>query len=184
MSSMMQTPWPAARTHEALAGLAEEYASAVLARQGLVTAIRNRLAQVAAELAPALREALAAERDCRDTLAAAVEGAPHMFARPRTRTVHGVRYGWQTGKAKIEIPDEAETIKRIERLPEGQGELLLQRKVSVYKPACLDLTAGDLRRLGIRQITGEDSVIVKVVDDATDKLVDALLADAAPEVTP
>ena len=102
-------------THEALAGLAEEYASAVLARQALVAATRNRLAQVAAEMAPALREALSAERGCRDTLAAAVEGAPDLFVRPRTRTVHGVRYGWQTGKPRIEIPDEAETIRRIEK---------------------------------------------------------------------
>lgn len=166
-------------THEALAGLAEEYASAVLARQQLVTDTRARLAAIAAEMAPALRAALAAERDARDTLAGAVEGAPDLFARPRTRTTHGIRYGWQTGKARIEIPDEAETIKRIERLPQGQGELLLQRKVSVYKPACLDLTAADLRRLGIRQIEGEDSVVVRVMDDATDRLVDALLADVS-----
>lgn len=170
--------------HEALAGLAEEYASAVLARQQLVTATRKRLAEIAAEMAPALREAVTAERDCRDDLAAAVECAPELFHRPRTRTTHGIRYGWQTGKARIEIPDEAETIKRVEKLPQGQGELLLQRKVSVYKPACLDLTAADLRRLGIRQIEGEDSVIVKVMDDAVDKLVDALLADASEEVGP
>lgn len=170
-----------ATTHEALAGLAEEYASAVLARQQLVAATRKRLAEIAAEMAPALREALSAERDCRDTLAGAVEAAPELFAKPRTRTVHGVRYGWQTGKARIEIPDETETIRRIERLPDGQSELLLQRKVSVYKPAVLDLTAADLRRLGIRQVPGEDSVIVKVVDDATDRLVDALLADASEE---
>ena len=169
-------------THEALEGLAQEYASAVLARQQLVTATRNRLAQVAAEMAPALREAIAAERDCRDDLAAAVECAPELFRKPRTRTTHGIRYGWQTGKARIEIPDEAETIRRIERLPEAQSVLLLQRKVSVYKPACLDLTAADLRRLGIRQIEGEDQVVVKVMDDAVDKLVDALLADASEEV--
>lgn len=172
-----------ATTHEALAGLAEEYASAVLARQQLVAATRKRLAEIAAEMAPALREAVSAERDCRDHLAAAVECAPELFRRPRTRTTHGIRYGWQSGKARIEIPDEARTIALIEKLPEAQSVLLLQRRVSVYKPACLDLTAADLRRLGIRQVAGEDQVIVKVMDDAVDRLVDALLADASEEVT-
>jgi hypothetical protein len=166
-------------THESLAGLAEEYASAVVARQALVAATRKRLAEVAAEMAPALREAIGAERGCRLALEQAVSCAPHLFDRPRTRVTHGIRYGWRTTSAVIEIPDEAATVAKIERLlPEEQQALLLRRTVRVHKPAVLDLTAADLRRLGIRQVPGEDGVIVKPLADDTDRLVDALLADA------
>jgi hypothetical protein len=165
-------------THELMAGLAEKYASAVLCRQELQTVLRRRLQLVADELAPVLREALRTERDSRDDLAAAVEQAPQLFARPRTRTVAGIQYGWRTGKPQIEVPDEAKTITLIRKLlPEGQQVLLIRTLEHVHKPAVLDLTAADLRRLGIRQSEPEDTIICKPVKDETDRLVAALLAD-------
>ena len=164
-------------THETLRGLAEEYGSAVCARQALVAATRTRLAEVAREMAPALREALGAERALREALVDAVGAVPELFDKPRTRTAGVVRYGWQTGKPSIDIPDPQATIRKIELLPHGQAELLLRRTVAVHKPGLLDLTVADLRRLGVRQIPGADSVVVKAIKDDTDRLVDALLAD-------
>ena len=168
-------------THESLRGLAEEYSSAVVARQGLVAATRARLAEVAREMAPALREALGAERALREALIEAVSAAPELFERPRTRTAGLVQYGWRTGKPSLDIPDPQATIRRIEALPDGQAELLLRRTTAIHKPGLLDLTAKDLRRLGVRQIDAEDAVVVKTIKDDTDKLVDTLLADTAVE---
>ena len=164
--------------HAHLTGLAEEYASAVLARQAITQAVRERLADVAREMRPALIEATVAERGTHAALLAAVESAPELFARPKTRTVGAVRYGWKSGRPSLDIPDPARTIAKIEALPQGQSELLLRRTVSVHKPALLDLTTGDLRRLGVRQIPGADAPFAQPVSDSVDKLVDALLAEA------
>jgi len=168
-----------APTHEQLTALAQEYASAVISRQAVVGALRRRLADVAAEMTATVSAAVAAERDCRDALETAVEDAAVLFVKPRTRTVCGIRYGWTKGKARIEIPDEDETVKRIERLlPEEQQVLLLRRTVKVDRTAVKDLTTADLRRLAIVQHPGEDAVTVKVAEDAVAALVDTLLADA------
>lgn len=172
-------------THEQMSLLASDYAQAVLNRQALVAGCRARLRAIADEMAPAIHEAVAAERDRHDALAAAVEQAPELFSRPRTRTTAGIRYGYLAGKPKIDIPDEAKTIALIRKhLPEGQQVLLIRTKESVHKPAILDLTLQDQRRLGIRQIPGEDSVVVKPVSDDTDRLVQALLDDAAHQEDP
>lgn len=166
-------------THQTIEGLAAEYASAVEGRRALTAALRRRLLEVADELAPALREATAAERDCRAALVSAVEAAPELFAKPRTRTVHGVKYGWQTSKPRIEIPDEPRTLRLIrEHVDPAQQELLIQVRESVSKTAVLDLEARWLRKLGIVQHGGEDGVVVKPVQDAADKLVSVLLAEA------
>lgn len=170
-------------THQELEGMAAELATAVECRQRLTVALRQRLLAVAAELAPALREAAGAERDCCDALLEAVRGAPDLFAKPRTRTVHGIRYGWQLGKPSIEIADEAKTIKRIrETVNAAQQELLIRVTERVDRRAVLDLTAADLRRLGIRQLPGEDLPVVSLPKDGVDRLVETLLAEQA-EVT-
>ena len=174
-------PGPEVLTHPALEALAERYAQAADARRDRQAALRARLLHAASELLPALRAASAAERDAHDALLAAVTAAPDLFVRPRTRTVHGVKYGWQTGKASIDIPDEARTLRLIRtKLPEDQQVLLIRVKEAVERRAVLDLTAQDLRRLGIVQVPGQDAPLVSLPKDAVDKLVDTLLA-ASPD---
>lgn len=168
----------AASTHQELEGLAAEYASAITCREQLTLALRRRLQEIADEMAPALREAIGAERGCKAALLEAVTGAPELFAKPRTRTLHGIKYGWQTGKASIRIADEARTIELIRRLvvPE-QHPALIVTKASVYKPGVLDLEEKTQRKLGIVQVPGQDAPLVKPITDAVDKLVDVLLAE-------
>lgn len=160
-------------------GLAAEYASALEGRRRLTGALRRRLLEIAEEMAPALREATAAERDCRDALFQAVEAAPELFARPRTRTVHGIKYGWQTGKASIHIEDEARSIGLIRKHADAaQQELLILTKESVSKAAVLDLETKWLRKFAIVQREGQETVICKPVKDSVDALVGALLAES------
>lgn len=169
-------------THHQLEGLAAELASAIEGRRRIEDRLRAQVHQIVSRLAPSLREAAAAERDCADELRNAVEANPGLFAKPRTRTVHGIKYGWQTGKPKISIPDEPKSIRLIrERLPEDQAALLIRTTESIVKPAVLDLTAQDLRRIAIQQEPGEETVIVKAMADSVDRLVQTLLADNAKQ---
>lgn len=171
-------------THQTLEGLAAEYASALECRRALTGALRRRLLEVAEELAPALREATAAEADCRAALRDAVEGAPGLFARPRTRVVHGIKYGWQLGKASVEIPDEPKTIRLIRQHTDpAQQELLIVRTERVHKPSVLDLETSWLRKLAIGYRAAQDAVVCRPVADSVDQLVGALLAEAAREVS-
>lgn len=114
-----------------------------------------------------------------DQLRAALQEAPALFAKPRTRTLHGVKVGFTKQPGKVVIDDEEAVIKRIRKLlPDAQAELLIRVRASVHKPAVYDLTAGDLKRLGITVTNDEDAVVIKPVDGEVDRLVNALLAEA------
>lgn len=159
------------------------YAGAVEARRQLAGALRQAALALAVEHGPALRAAVAAEADAHAALLAQVETRPDLYAgKRRSRTVAGVKFGWALGKPAIAMADEADTIRRIEAtVPEEQAALLINVTKKVAKAAVLDLTAGDLRRLRIVQVPGEDAPFARPVADDTDKLVAALLAEASQE---
>ncbi len=50
------------------------------------------------------------------------------------------------------------------------------------KEALANLTAAELKKLGISVTDGGDAVFIKPADSAVDKMVDALLKDATAEV--
>ena len=81
-------------------------------------------------------------------------------------------------RGKVVIDDESAVIARIRKLlPEEQAELLIRVRESVDRNAVCDLSAADLKRLGIRIADDEEVVIIKSVSSSLDRLVDALLKD-------
>lgn len=132
---------------------------------------------------PALRDALAACAQAETDLRQAVEASPaELWRRTRTRLVHGIRIGWIKSRGKVEWDDEAKVIERIRRLlPAEQAALLIRVREAVHKPAVYDLTAGDLKRLGIRIEDDCDVVVVKDVAGELDRMLERLLADLTEE---
>lgn len=129
-------------------------------------------AQHKAHLLNLVSEAAKAKQNLID----AINENPELFEKPRTQTLHGIKFGLQKQKGKTVIADEAKTIKKIrDLLPEDQGELLITVKESVHKSSVSDLTAADLKRLGITIESDTDKAIVKVMAGDVEKLVDALL---------
>lgn len=158
--------------------LTEAYADTRATLSDRVAVLRAELDALTRRELPDIRAAQAAAQDARDKLRAAIEAAPELFAKPRTRTLHGVRVGWMTGKARVEVDDEADTIARIRRLlPEAQAELLIRVKESVDRNAVGDLTTADLKRLRIRVQPGAEAIVIKPQDGQLDKLIKALLPD-------
>lgn len=118
----------------------------------------------------------------RADLLAAVVDSPALFVKPKSRVLHGVKCGYGTSKAKVEIDDEAAVIKRIRTLlPANQAELLIRVEESVHKPAVYDLAEEDLKRLGIRVKEGANVAFVTDTTEAVEKMVEALLADISTE---
>lgn len=139
----------------------------------------RELQELKAAHLPMLREALADVAIADAALRGAVERSPKtLWERVRTRVVHGVKVGWAKARGKVDWDDEAKVIERIRKLlPAEQAELLIRRKESVHKPAVYDLTAADLKRLGIRIADDCDQVVVKDTTGDLDRAVDALLAE-------
>lgn len=131
---------------------------------------------------PPLREALTALNAAEVILRDAVEASPPtLWQRVRTRLIHGIKLGWQKSRGKVEWDDEQKVIERIRRLlPAAQAELLIRPgKESVHRPGVYDLTAADLRRLGIRITDDCDSVVIRDQQGDINRLVDSMLTEIA-----
>lgn len=165
-------------THE-IEQLTREYAEARAYLAGVITTLQEELERVKHPVLPVIRSAVGQTAEKHAALRAAIEAAPELFVKPRTLTIAGVRVGFMKQRGQVVIEDEEAVIARIRKLlPEEQADLLIRVRESVHKPAVYDLTAADLKRLGITVTADADMVTIKPVDGEVDKLVAALLAEA------
>jgi len=149
----------------------DKLASAVQVLETEVQALKRR------EL-PTIKRALAGAAGAQDQLKAALEAAPELFEKPRTRVMHGIKVGFAKQKGCVSFDDEGAVIARIRKLlPADQSELLIRVRESVAKAAVYDLTTADLKRLGITVSDAGDALVIKPVDGEVDKLINALLKD-------
>lgn len=159
--------------------LAERYAKARRTLSSTVTELQQRIEAIKAEYIDAIRHEVGVAAEAHDELRAAIEAAPQLFDKPRTRVLSGVKVGITKQRGQVEMDDESKVIERIRTLlPAEQAELLIRVRESVQKSAVYDLTAADLKRLGIRITDDCDQVLIKPADSEVDKLVNSLLKDA------
>ena len=158
--------------------LATTYADRRKNLSDALTRLRDDLEAVRRAHLPEIRLHLGVAQAKRSELFCAIEDGRELFERPRTRVMGGIKVGLQKQRGRVEIADEEATIKRIRALlPEEQAELLIRVRESVHKPAVYDLTAADLKRLGIAVTDDTEVIVLKPADDALDQL----LAELLPE---
>ena len=166
--------------YERIAELAKVYFEAHGSLCERVDEIRERQLKAGKRLLPGLKKRIAAASAARDELRAAVEADPGLWAKPRTRALHGVKVGKRQLPGALEI-DEAAAPGLIKRcLPEKYSTLvkvetkLVKRAVANLKPAELARIGGQIAELG-------DETVIAIPKSAIDKLVEALLEDLDPE---
>ena len=129
-----------------------------------------------------IKKFVASAKDQQAQLRAALAASPELFTKPRTVVFHGIKVGYAKGKGKVVMDDEAKVIARIRaQLPADQVELLVRIEESVHKPAVYDLTAADLKRLGIQIVGDGDGIVIKDTTSDVDELVELLLKDTSED---
>ncbi len=175
MAAVMETP-PTASMRD-IQRLARDYADArdalaevtdeVRAIQRIAVRTRLRAIQTRAAKVSAAKEAL---RE-------AVDASRELFAKPKTQSAHGIKFGLRKSPGRVE-GDAAGAIARIEkRLPERAPQLI-RVKQELNKAGLLTLTAQELAALGVAVVDTDDKVVVQAAAGELDALVEALLADA------
>lgn len=147
----------------------------------IVSALNTALEALKKPEMPRLRRAVARAAELHDELKALIEATPDLFQKPKTVTFHGIRLGYIKGKGKIEWDDPDQVVRLIEKHFPEQAEVLIATSKRPIKEALNNLTAAELRRLGVAVTEGGEAVFIKPVDSAVDKMVDALLAAATEE---
>lgn len=169
-------------TMKDLEPLAERFSATREALAGTLMAHEEEKRELAKRYLPRIKKLVMEARTRRTELHQMVEISPHLFVKPRSVTLHGIRLGFQKAKGVIEWDDEAQVVKRIRALlPREQADLIIRVKESVHKPAVYDLLASDLKRLGIRIVGDGDEVVIKDASGELDKLVEALMREDVEE---
>ena len=157
---------------------ARAYADArgVLAER--VQALQAEIEAVKRRRLVGIKKAVAASADRHDSLAAAIQAAPELFARPRTKVLAGIRVGFVKQKGKLLISDADKTLQLIRRHFAEQADMLIKTTEKPVKKALEALSVAELKRIGVTVLDDGDTIMIRATNSEVDKLVNALLEEA------
>ncbi len=129
-----------------------------------------------------IKGAVASARAAESELRELIEESPQLFAKPRSIVLHGIKVGYRKATGKIEIDDEEMVVKLIRKHYPEQFDTLVKTTERPVKKALEQLSAAELKKLGIVVNETGDVVLIKDTTSDVDKLVTALLKEEAEEV--
>ncbi len=172
-----------------------EYAALRRAALDQAAQIESEIEAVRTKHEKTLRKRVKRMTDAHEALFAKIKDHPELFPEgAKSLVVDSIKVGYQKGKAKLEIKDEAATIRVLQSLIEDAShpdyaDLLsgsIKTTQKLVDSGLKKLLPEVLSEIGVIQIPATDSVLVMPQDDDTAKAVDALikatqadLADAA-----
>ncbi|MDP2432917.1 MAG: hypothetical protein Q8O33_12905 [Pseudomonadota bacterium] len=165
--------------HESARHLALTHRELTLRAQAQEADIAAAMVPILARHRPGIDAAAEEKAAAQDALMRLVQANPQLFKRPRSVTVDGVKAGYRKELDSLDWDDEQVVIARIQAMLPDQVDLLIRTQTSLVADALPQLDATTLRQIGVRQVSGSDQAFVSIGDSDVDKLVKAILADAA-----
>lgn len=160
---------------------AAKYAAAREILAGLVSELTAAMDALKTDALPEIKRALNRAAEHHDKLRAMVAGAPGLFKKPKSQTLHGIKFGYQKSKGKLEFEDADRVVKLIRKHFPEQADVLIVTRETPSKDALNNMTAADLKKLGVTLTQDDEVIFLRPVDSAVDKMVDALLDAATKE---
>ena len=165
--------------------LAAQYSDARALLTDLVSSLTVLQDALTREHMPPIRKAVQRAAEKHDQLIALTEAAPHLFVKPKSHTLHGIKVGYRKGSGKMEFQFEDEdTIAKIRKVLEKEeidSTPFITVREKPNKEALEGLDGKQLAKMGISIEDTGDVPFVKPVDGAVDKIVKALLKEATEE---
>lgn len=162
-------------------GAAKQYSKERGILAGLVTTLNDEILKLNRKALPSIKKAVNATKEAEAKLEVLLKGNADLFTKPRTWTIHGIKFGFSKQKGCIEIPNVDNTIKLIRKHFPQKADLLIVQKESISKDALGNISVDDLKKIGCKVIADTDAVVIKPTDSNVDKLVVALLKNDDPE---
>lgn len=160
---------------------ARVYADARDRLQAAVAELQAAMDALKRDHLPAIKRHLRRAVEHENELRALVEQAPHLFVKPRTVVLHGIQLGFEKGKGQIVFGDADTVVNLIRKKLPDLADTLIVAKYTPMKKGLAQLSAQQLKAIGCTVEGTEDRVIVRAVDSAVDKLVNALLKSLGDE---
>jgi hypothetical protein len=172
---MSQTPTiPASLTPEQLA---ERAAEALAHRDAVVSSLQEKLRML---ITAYMRDLRCTVADAAVALAAlldavAAEGPDAYPPGARSRSAHGLRWGWERGKERIEIDDQPASIEAARAwMRPADLDAIITRREAILLDAVRGWSDDELSRIRARRVPAEDMPFVRGADGDVDKIVKAI----------
>ncbi|TAN59826.1 hypothetical protein EPN18_09730 [bacterium] len=159
--------------------LTKNYSDARVSLASQLNLLEARVRGIKNAQLPHIKTALAKTKEAEAKLKAAIEESPELFSRPKTQVFHGVKVGYQKLKGVISWSDADTVVRLILKHFSAMAETLTRTVVTPNKQALAELSAQDLKKLGVVVEETGDAVVIKPVDGDVEKVVNALLKDAS-----
>jgi hypothetical protein len=163
---------------------AQIYAEARTSLTALVTELNDKINEEKRIRLRAIKRAVAQAGEKHDLLMVMIKDSRELFAKPKSRVLHGLKVGYKKQPGAIEIADEAATVARLKKMYEDDAAalaLLIKTTETPIKDALGELSGDKLKKLGVKVTNDTDKAFIKETDGAIDKIVDALLKGATEE---
>lgn len=167
-----------ALTLSEIGDLAKAYAAARDSLAAITDEVRDVQRREVRKRLRGIRARVAEVSAARDALVAGIDGNRQLFDKPRTRAMHGVKFGLRKQPGRIEGDAEAAIARIDKRMPDRAKDLVATKRTLV-KAALENLATRELAKLGLTIADTGDAIVVQVAGDDLDKLVDAMLEDVA-----
>ena len=173
-------PRASGATLQDIIALARAFAAAREATEALADDIKAIQRKALRSRLRTLRSRVAEQAAAEDALRAAIQARPELFVRPRTVAVDGIRFGLRKQPGAVALGDEAQAIRRLRAIFPGQAPTLIRVSESLDRKALRRLSAAELAQIGITIERARDEVTIATASSDLDRIVAALLDDAAP----
>lgn len=161
---------------------AQVHAAAREKLKQLVTLLNAELDAVKRKRMAKLRTAVADAQQTGDALLVLVADAPDLFKRPKSHTLHGVKFGFKKEKGRIDFADPDQVIKLIRKHYPDLADTLIVTTERPSKEAMNNLQADQLKKIGVTVTADSDVAFIGSTDSDVDKIVSALLKGVEEEV--
>ena len=168
-------------TMEKIEKLTRNYADARERLAETVQALEDKIEAIKRQYLPGIKIQVGIAAQEKADLKAAIEDGKELFVRPRTVIISGIKVGLEKGKGRIDWDDNDTVVRLIEKHFSDQAEVLIQTKKKPVKKALANLSAAELKKLGIQVEDTGDQVVIKPTDSQIEKLVDKLLKEKDEE---
>lgn len=167
------------KTVKELEVVSKDYADARLVLSDRVRALEDELEATRRKYLPTIRHAANKAKALHETLKNAVDESRDLFKKPKTMTVHGIKFGLQQSKDDISWEDEEQVIKKIKKMMVDRVDVLINTKESLCKTALKQLPIADLKKIGVLSVEGSEQILIKDTNSDIDKFVQKLLDESS-----
>lgn len=164
--------------------IAEKTKAFSISRQQLADAVRelnDATEALKRKHLPVIKRRVASAAEAHAELKAAIECAPHLFEKPRSVVIEGIKVGWQKGKGVLSWTSDEQVVKLIKKHFKDEFDALVKTTETPVKAALAQKSVADLKLIAVSVTDTGDEVLIKPADSHVDKLVSALLKDATEE---